>query len=213
MVALRGADSAMLGAASEEVYVTAAAPISTTKTPYQACDVTQPEENVNKSARAPQSLLCKHFCQTVNWWTAPSEKINRFYFTLFFFLFCFQTTTHNLLKHFIMLIMRNYFIKLSKSEVLGFLIRISHQTARVRRGSVTFVPFHVTSGVRQCRILSPFLFDAYINDLSLILNAYDTGQSSLTSIHLYRKQIGETSEVQNVSSSRSTAALQQCTNT
>ena len=72
------------------------------------------------------------------------------------------------------------FLKLSKSGVPGFLIRIlvywySHQAMRVRWGSVTSDPFHVTNGVRQGGILSPFLFNMYMNDLSLILNASGTG--------------------------------------
>ena len=72
------------------------------------------------------------------------------------------------------------FLKLSKSGVPGFLIRIlvywySNQARRVRWGSVTSDPFHVTNGVRQGGILSPFLFNMYMNDLSLILNASGTG--------------------------------------
>ena len=46
---------------------------------------------------------------------------------------------------------------------------------RVRWGSVTSDPFLVTNGVRQGGILSPFLFNMYMNDLSLILNASGTG--------------------------------------
>ena len=45
----------------------------------------------------------------------------------------------------------------------------------MRWGSVTSDPFHVTNGVRQGGILSPFLFNMYMNDLSLILNASGTG--------------------------------------
>ncbi len=71
------------------------------------------------------------------------------------------------------------FLKLTKGGVPSFLIRILvywylHQTTRVRWGNVTSIPFHVTNGVRQGGILSPFLFNMYMNDLSLILNACDT---------------------------------------
>lgn len=72
------------------------------------------------------------------------------------------------------------FLKLIKSGVPGFLIRIlvywySHQTMRVKWGRVTTAPFKVTNGVRQGGILSPFLFNVYMNDLSMILNACGTG--------------------------------------
>lgn len=51
----------------------------------------------------------------------------------------------------------------------------SHQTMRVRWGNVSSDPFNVTNGVRQGGILSPFLFNMYLNDLSITLNACGTG--------------------------------------
>jgi len=32
-------------------------------------------------------------------------------------------------------------------------------------------PFHVTIGIRQGRVLSPYLLDVYLDDLSLELNS------------------------------------------
>ena len=72
------------------------------------------------------------------------------------------------------------FLKLSNCGVPSYLIRIlvywySHQTMRVKWGNVTSAPFRVTNGVRQGGILSPFLFNVYMNDLSLSLNMCRTG--------------------------------------
>ena len=72
------------------------------------------------------------------------------------------------------------FLKLIKSGVPTVFVRIlvhwyAHQTMRVKWGNVMSAPFHVTNGVRQGGILSPFLFNLYMNDLSLTLNTSGTG--------------------------------------
>ncbi len=45
----------------------------------------------------------------------------------------------------------------------------------VRWGDAMSDPFHVTNGVRQGHILSPFLFNVYMNELSNKLNGCKVG--------------------------------------
>jgi len=59
------------------------------------------------------------------------------------------------------------FHKLSLRGVPCYLIRIlvfwyANQTMMVRWGDAMSDPFHVSNGVRQGGILSPFLFNVYI---------------------------------------------------
>lgn len=67
------------------------------------------------------------------------------------------------------------FLKLSKSGVSDFLTRIlvywqdQDQTMTVRWGNVASAPFHITDGVHKGGILSPFLSNMYMNDLSLMM--------------------------------------------
>ena len=72
------------------------------------------------------------------------------------------------------------FLKLLERGVPLYLIRIlqfwySHQTMQVRWGSSTSTPFLVSNGVRQGGILSPSLFNLYMDDLSKQLNECKTG--------------------------------------
>ena len=54
-------------------------------------------------------------------------------------------------------------------------LKVSVMTMRVKWGSSISPPFHLTNVVIQGGILSPFLFNVNMNDLSLNLNACGTG--------------------------------------
>lgn len=76
--------------------------------------------------------------------------------------------------------MKNLFNKLSNRGVPGYLIRIlifwySFQTMQVKWGDAISDSFRVSNGVRQGGILSPMLFNIYIDDLSVQLNKCKTG--------------------------------------
>ena len=72
------------------------------------------------------------------------------------------------------------FDKLHKRNVPGYITRIlaywyAKQTMRVRWGNVLSAEFNVTNGVRQGGILSPYLFNVYVDDLSQALNSHKIG--------------------------------------
>ena len=72
------------------------------------------------------------------------------------------------------------FQKLENRGVPGYILRIliywyENQTMYVRWGSLISEPFHVSNGVRQGGILSPYIFNVYIDDLSTRLNALPIG--------------------------------------
>ena len=72
------------------------------------------------------------------------------------------------------------FQKLEKRKVPGYIIRIltfwyEHQTMSVQWGNLLSESFHVSNGVRQGGILSSYLFNVYIDDLSTRLNGLSIG--------------------------------------
>ena len=72
------------------------------------------------------------------------------------------------------------FDKLVQRGTPGYLVRIlifwySHQTMLVKWGDAMSEPFQVSNGVRQGGILSPYLFNIYMDELSKKLNACKTG--------------------------------------
>ena len=72
------------------------------------------------------------------------------------------------------------FIKMKQRGVPGYIVRVlaywySHQTMQVKWGGSISAPFGVSNGVRQGGILSPILFNLYMDDLSAQLRACSTG--------------------------------------
>jgi hypothetical protein len=72
------------------------------------------------------------------------------------------------------------FEKLVQRGTPGYLVRIlmfwyAHQSMIVRWGDAMSEPFQVSNGVRQGGILSPYLFNVYMDDLSKRLNECKTG--------------------------------------
>ena len=72
------------------------------------------------------------------------------------------------------------FRKLIDRRVPNYIVRImmywyANQTMCVRWSGIVSQGFHVTNGVRQGGILSPYLFNVYLDDLSIALSACRTG--------------------------------------
>ena len=72
------------------------------------------------------------------------------------------------------------FNKLTRRGVPGYIVKLLSywyvkQTMRVRWGDCISSPFRVSNGVRQGGILSPYLFNVYMDDLSCLLNCCNTG--------------------------------------
>ena len=83
------------------------------------------------------------------------------------------------------------FDKLVQRGVPGYIVRIlcywyAHQTMCVRWGSSISSSFRLSNGVRQGGILSPHLFNVYVDDLSQTLNRCRTGclSGNITINHL-----------------------------
>ena len=75
---------------------------------------------------------------------------------------------------------RKLFKKLLERSVPGYIVRLlsfwyANQRMCVRWGAGLSESFTVSNGVRQGGILSPYLFNVYMNDLSKLLNAYPAG--------------------------------------
>ena len=75
---------------------------------------------------------------------------------------------------------RKLFVKLLARDVPGFIVRLlsfwySNQRMCVRWGSAISDYFTVSNGVRQGGILSPYLFNVYMDDLSSLLNKFPAG--------------------------------------
>ena len=72
------------------------------------------------------------------------------------------------------------FRKLIDRRVPNYIVRImmywyANQTTCVRWSGIVSQGFHVTNSVRQGGILSPYLFNVYLDDLSIALSACRTG--------------------------------------
>ena len=66
-----------------------------------------------------------------------------------------------------------------KVQMLCFVRLLKHwckeQTMQIKWGKHFSEPFHVSNGVRQSGVLSPYLFAGYLNDLSNELNNIKAG--------------------------------------
>ncbi len=72
------------------------------------------------------------------------------------------------------------FFKMRQRGVPEYMVRIlvywyGHQLMRVKWGNKVSAPFRVSNGVRQRGILSPILFNLYMDELSEWLNICKTG--------------------------------------
>ena len=69
----------------------------------------------------------------------------------------------------------NIAVKVPQCVLIDLISRDENQQICVRWGGTYSTFFYVTNGVRQGSLLSPYLFNIYVDDLSVTLNACHVG--------------------------------------
>ena len=82
------------------------------------------------------------------------------------------------------------FQKLLSRNVPLFIVRIlamwyTHQKMCIRRGNATSPTFTVSNGVKQSGIISPILFNVYMDGLSVLLDSFNIGGQIGHTFHIH----------------------------